>query len=444
MDLKKIAAVLAAALTVTMTAPSALADYDNGYEDQGYDYNYNDDYDNGNDWGQTTTTAPPAVYDPAQSAGNEVTSMVNTTTTLVPDKPTSAPSRVYLQPGEMSGDVIPIELRIEADTAVSSALISATYDTSVFELVSTQVNEEAGGRAVENNFNGKYVFNYTNENGSSFQGGYVTLNLKLLDKSKGTSTVFLTVTTLDNRTGIPISYSAENCIIVTDPDAAANQTDDSEPPKQNKQIDLLISKGEVEPSELGIEDYRNIVAADTSIVNYENGVIKILAEGQTTMDVVFNNNELETFDVTVMDDTIVTEAEDAVASVAEDTQTTDNSKRNLFIMIAVLVGVLALVVEYIVIMRPLERRNKKLAAAEKFFENEEDEEEKERRDDLKKAFAARDARRRAELDDEDDISFAVDSSDDEDDDEDIPEDDEAEEELDDSDDTEEASTDDEE
>lgn len=425
MNIRKIAAVLAAALTVATAAPSAMADYDYGY-DQGYDYNYDDnydygygydyDYDNGyDDWGQTTTTAPITEYDPAQSAGNEVTSVDNAVTTLAPDKPTSAPSKVYLQYGEVSNDSIPVDLMIESDEVISNALISVSFDTSIFELVSTQINDEAGGKAVENNFNGKYVFNYTNESGSRYQGKYVTLNLKLLDKGSGTSTIFVAVTSLDNTSGIPISYSAENCIVVTDPDAAGYQPVDSEATKPNKKLNLVVSKGQVLPADLGIENFRNIVSADSGVISYEGGVIKILAAGQTTMDVVFNNNELETYDVTVTDDTIVTDAEDVVAPVQEESESPDNSKRNLFIMIALLVGVLALIIEYIVIMKPLERRNKKLAAAEKFFENEEDEEEKERRDDLKKAFAARDARRKAESEEED-ISFAEEDSDDEEDD----------------------------
>ena len=408
MNKKMVAALLAAALAVT-AAPAAFADYDNnyGYDYNNYDYNnydynnydYNNyDYDNGYDNGETTTTAPVPDYDPAETAGNEVTSMENKSTTLVPDKPTSQPSRVYLQPGEFSTvDLIPVELRIEADATVSNALISVSFDTSMLKLEKTELNPEVGGKAAENSFNGKYVLNYTNESGSNFKGKYSTLYFKLLDKDMVSTTVFLSVTTLDNKTGIPISYSAENGII-QNPDAPAAQLVDSEPVKQNKQVTLLLSKGQATPDELGISDFRNIVVADPAVVSYDEGVIKILAVGQTTFDVVFNNNELETYDVVVMDDTVVTEAEEAAAPVVSEPEPVDHSGRNLFIIIAVAVAVVVLIIEYLVIMRPVGKSKRKLAAAERFFENEEaeeDEEDVEMRADLQKAFAARDARRKA-------------------------------------------------
>ena len=145
--------------------------------------------------------------------------------------------------------------------------------------------------------------------------------------------------------------------------------------------------------------------ADTDVVSYEDGVIKILSAGQTTFDVVFENNELETYDVIVMDDTIVTDAEDTAANVTRE-QPADNSKRNIFIIIAVAVALVVLVVEYLVIMKPVSKRSKKLAEAEAFFENEsrEDggEEDEEMRAELQKAFAVRDARRKAAQGDESD------------------------------------------
>ena len=411
MFIKRFAAVIAAALTVAASAPAAFAEYGydpsydyntydyNTYDYNNYDYNYDYSYDNGYEE-TTTTTAPTPDFDPAQSAGNEVTAMQNKTTTLVPDKPTSAPSRVYLKPDEIKDGKVSVELRIEADTAVSSALMSVTFDTALLQLDSTQINPEAGGKAAENSFNGKYVFNYTNDSGSKFQGNYVTLNFSVLDKDMVSTTLFLTVTTLDNKTGIPISYSVDNGIIAN-PDAPGYQANNQQDaPKLNKLVRVQKSIGQAAPSEMGIEDYRNIVVADESIVKFENGVFKMLAAGETSFDVVFNNDEIETYDIVIEDDTIVTDTQDRTAPAADnDSKGMDKTVRNLFIIIAVALTAVIIAVEYLVIMKPTSKRRKKLAAAEAFFEREEQEDEdadeEEMRADLKKAFDARDARRKA-------------------------------------------------
>lgn len=408
---KMFAALLAAALTVS-AAPAAYAEYDYGYGydqgyDQGYGYDYNT-YDNGYGYdygtgdygeGEVTTTAPVEYTEPAETAGNAVTSLIDKSSSAV-DKPTSQPSRVYLQPGTFGADdTVPVELRIEADTAVYDALISVSFDTAVLELVNTELNAEAGGKAAENNFNGKYIFNYTNDAGSKFKGKYSTLNFKLLDKEMVSTTVFLSVTTLDARTGTPISYSTENGII-QNPNAPADKLIQTEQPKLNKQVNILLSKGQVTTEELGISDFRNIVSADPTVVNFEDGVLKVVGVGKTTFDVVFNNNELETYDVEVMEDPKPSDAETASAAVdTQKTENVDNSGRNLFILICVIVAVVIIAVEYIIIMKPGSSRKRRLAEVEAFFENEgpEDEDDGEMKADLQKAFAARDARRKAAM-----------------------------------------------
>ena len=434
MFIKKFAAVFAAALIAAAAAPSVLAEYDYGYGyDQGYNYDYNNyDYNNYNydyntydnntgydtgdntgydtgDWGATTTTAP-VDSQPAETAGNAVTSMGQTT--KPGDKPTSQPSRVYLQPGEIQNGTVAVELRIEADADVTTALMSVSFDTTLLQLENTVINEEIGGKSAENSFNGKYVFNYTNEAGSKFKGKYVTMNFKVLDPDMVSTTLFLTVTTLDSKGSAPISYSVDNGMI-SNPSAPNYQPVETEAPKLNKQLSLPMSKGTLDPAEVGIQDYRNIVVADTSIVSFEEGLIKILAAGQTTFDVVFNNNDLETYDVIVVDDTAAVAAPVAAdtASSQVEVQKSESTHKEalIFVAIAIVVGIMIVAVEYFIIMKPVSKRSRKLAEAEAYFDQEYDEEddEEDMKADLQKAFAARDARRKAALgiDDEDeDIS----------------------------------------
>ena len=126
----------------------------------------------------------------------------------------------------------------------------------------------------------------------------------------------------------------------------------------------------------------------------------MLAAGETSFDVVFNNDEIETYDIVIIDDTIVTDGQDRTVSVSDNNGGgVDKTVRNLFIIIAIALTAVIIAIEYLVIMKPTSKRRKKLAAAEAFFEREEqeddDDDEEEMREDLKKAFAARDARRRS-------------------------------------------------
>ena len=422
MMIKKFAAVMAAAVMAMASAPCAFADwgYDNGY-DNGYNTYDNNTYDNGNtgydnngwtadngaDNGAVTTA--PAGDGPAETsvetAGNVVTSMGATTTS---DKPTSAPSRVYLQTSEIKDGIVTAELRIEADAVVSEALVSVTFDTNSLQLVGTAINEEAGGKAEETTFNGKYVLNYTNDLGSNFKGNYVTMTFKLLDPDLATTTLFLTVTNLSNKTGVPISYSVDNGIIQNPASPNFNaQTEPAAEERKNPKVTIKLSKGTAFPEELGLSDYRNIVVADTSVMSFEEGVFKFLKAGTTSFDVVFNNNDLKTYDVVIEDNTQETAQVQPGVIGTQQTQQTPGEKSNggsakkiFFVLLAVAAAIVVIFAEYLVIMKPLNKggkRKNKLAEAEAFFENEAyaDDEDEDMKADLQKAFAARDARRKA-------------------------------------------------
>lgn len=431
MMIKKFAAVMAAAVMAMATAPCAFADwgynngYDNGYNtydnNGAYDNNGNAGYDN-NGWTNDTgadntadtgavTTAPTPGDGPVETAGNAVTAAVTTAAT---DKPTSAPSRVYLQPSPINGDMVTVELRIEADSVVSEALLSVTFDTNILQLVNTEINEEAGGKAEENSFNGKYVLNYTNDLGSNFKGNYVTMNFKLLDPDLATTTLFLTVTNLSNKTGVPISYSVENGIISNPNSPNFNAQSETAPAeKKNPKVTIKLSKGTATPEEMGLSDFRNIVVADPSVLTFEDGMFKFLKGGTTSFDVVFNNNDLKTYDVVIEDNSAETAAQaqpgviggtQAQQQTTPDNDGNNSAKKIFFALLAVAAAIVVIFAEYLVIMKPLNKssggkRRSKLAEAEAFFKNEaykdDEEDEEEMRADLQKAFAARDARRKA-------------------------------------------------
>ena len=205
MMIKKFAAVMAAAVMAMASAPCAFADwgYDNGYntyDNNTYD-NGNTGYDNngwtadnGADNGAVTTA--PAGDGPAETsvetAGNVVTSMGATTTS---DKPTSAPSRVYLQTSEIKDGIVTAELRIEADAVVSEALVSVTFDTNSLQLVGTAINEEAGGKAEETTFK----FSHYRPSPAELEAGVCDLN--------DTTVKFSTAI---DRSIAPYYYCAEN------------------------------------------------------------------------------------------------------------------------------------------------------------------------------------------------------------------------------------------
>ncbi|MBO5448759.1 MAG: hypothetical protein J5994_05480 [Ruminococcus sp.] len=392
MKLKKAAAaVFAAMIFAASAATTVCADYDNNYDP-------NTDYGTDNGYTQSDTsvsTAAPVLENPPVSAGNEVTSVytaatVQTTTTLVPDKPTSKPATIKLDVGEVKNGEFKVKVKIDSESLISNASFSISYDTALMEYVSYEPSSDAGGMAVENCFDGKFVYNYVNKDGSEYDGTYVTLKFRLLDENMISSVLYLSVTSLDDNNLIPISYFTDNGI-VTNGEAETTTSQTAEKP-----VEINIPKADVpvELAEFGIENIEKCTVKNGDVLLYQNGAVLTLEMGSTEIEVTHTDGSRKLYIINVVEAAensgISSSAVEASAKPKGTVRTAKqgkNSLRNVIILGAVTLAVILIIVEYIVIMKPFGKK------AEKPLEIPEEDEQgsEEMRAELEKAIAAKNA-----------------------------------------------------
>lgn len=377
MILKRTAAALIAvfsAAVMTVTAYAENDTYDNNI------YNNTDPvstvtsaYEQGGDnqWqdtATTTTTAAPVT-----------TTTTTTVTTMVADKPTSKPGTVALEVGEVKNGEFKVKLKIECDALVSNASASVSYDSSLLEYVSSEQNDNAGGMAVENCFDGKFVYNYVNKDGTDYQGTYITLNFRIIDETMVSTVLYLSVTSLDDNNLVPISFSSEN-VIVNNPDAEVEEPEPEE--DELEEVKIPFSEEPVTLSEYGIDDIKDCVVENGEIMLYENGSVQTLAKGATKITVTHSDGSKSYYLVKITDseESSSEKAVEAAASISDKTdkqskssdKTDDGNRfRNLLIIGAVTLAVIVLIVEYIMIMKPFGTKAKK-SADDDSAENEND------------------------------------------------------------------------
>lgn len=367
MILKRTAAALLAAFAAAAMTATAYADndtyntYDNAVPAQTEAPSYNDQAAD-NQWQDTsaaTTTTQPAYTAPAPT----------TTTTLVADRPTSKPGTVALDVGEVKNGEFKVKLKINCDELISNASASVSYDSALLEYVSSEQNDDAGGMAVENCFDGKFVYNYVNKDGTDYQGTYITLKFKIIDETMVSTVLYLSVTSLDDNNLVPISYSAENAI-VRNPDAAVEEPEPEE--SELEEIVIPFTNEPVMLSEYGIEDVKECVIENGEVMLYEDGAVLTMETGTTKITVTHSDGSKSYYLVKVTDETESSDgkAVEAAASINDKTdkqsKTADKAKdgnriRNLLIIGAVTAAVIVLIAEYIMIMKPFGKKAKKTA-----------------------------------------------------------------------------------
>lgn len=441
---RKITGIISAALLAVSAAPSVCAYYDEygnyygedyGYDtgagyDTGYDAGYTEEYteepiiavgDGPADSSETddsaaVTTSPLEAYDPNKAVGNEVTSFDTNAARPGAAQSTTAATKVYVSPGEVKDGMVSVDLKIEANEAFKEAVVSISYDSTTLVYDNSVVNPQVGGKTTQNGLNGKYVFNYSNDMGTTFQGTYVTVNFKVVNPDMVSTPLFVSVTTLNNKAGTPIAYSAINGIIgdgsiedFTDPNAPVEEAPE---PKVIK-VKVPLRDQPFSMEDFGFADVYNVIIDDPTILEYREGVVYSRKLGTTKVDIVHSDTKIDSYEMTVYDasvpaqDTvpetqIATDAQGQPASVpndqGEDTgfKKDDRKIRNLIILGSVMLGIVILIIEYIVIVKPFNKGND-------FFDDEEyDDNDPEMLADLQKAFEARKAKKDDNADYDDD------------------------------------------
>lgn len=434
---RKITGIISAAVLAVTAAPAVYADYGNGYdegayygEDYGYGYDTGAGYDAGyteaytdepimavgdgpsdsseSDESAAVTTSPMEAYDPSKAVGNEVTSFDANAARPGANQSTTAATKVYVAPGEVKDGMVSVDLKIEANEAFKEAVVSISYDSTTLVYESSAVNPKVGGKTTQNGLNGKYVFNYTNDMGTTFQGTYVTVNFKVVKPDMVSTPLFVSVTTLNNKAGTPIAYSAINGIIgdgsiedFTDPNAPVEET----PEPAIVKVKVPLREQPFQMSDFGFTDVYNVIIDDPTVLEYREGMVYSRKLGTTKVDIVHSDTKIESYEMTVYDaaagqaqETVPAQVEtqaqgdpaQPVDNPGEDTgfKKDDRKIRNLIILGSVMLGIVILIIEYIVIVKPFNKTND-------FFDDEEygDDGDPEMLADLQKAFAARDAKK---------------------------------------------------
>ncbi|MDO4944356.1 MAG: hypothetical protein Q4E74_04040 [Ruminococcus sp.] len=398
MILKRTAAALLAAFAAAAMTATAYADndtyntYDNAAPAQTEAPSYNNQAAD-NQWQDTaaaTTTTQPVYTAPAPT----------TTTTLVADKPTSKPGTVALDVGEVKNGEFKVKLKINCDALISNASASVSYDSALLEYVSSEQNDDAGGMAVENCFDGKFVYNYVNKDGTDYQGTYITLKFKIIDETMVSTVLYLSVTSLDDNNLVPISYSAENAI-VRNPDAAVEEPEPEE--SELEEIVIPFTNEPVMLSEYGIEDVKECVIENGEVMLYEDGSVLTMETGTTKITVTHSDGSKSYYLVKVTDETESSDgkAVEAAASINDKTdkqsKTADKAKdgnriRNLLIIGVVTIAVIVLIAEYIMIMKPFGKKAKKTADDDEAAEDGQTSADEETMAELEKAIKEKNAK----------------------------------------------------
>lgn len=351
-----------------------------------------------------TTTTQPQNYDPTQSAGNDVTSWniattttyAETTTAATENSATSKPATLRLDVGEIKDGEFEVKLNISSEALVSNASLSVSYDNTLLEYAGSEEDKDAGGMAVENNFDGKYVYNYVNKDGSDHSGTFITLKFKIIDETMVSTVLYLSVTSLDDNNLIPISFTAENGI-VNNPDAKTEES--AADPVESKTIEITMGSDPVSLADLGINDVKECQITDGEAAEYKDEKIIPISVGTAKLRVTYNDDSREIFTVNVLK-AEVKEAAAASASLA-DKNSNSNSTRNIIILGVVTLGMIAVIAEYIIIMKPFGNKAKKPAADEDNIPDESGETTEEMLSELEKAIAAKNERAAKEREEND-------------------------------------------
>lgn len=282
--------------------------------------------------------------------GSTVTTAQTTTTAKA-----LKPAQIKLVPNGVKDGKFSVDLNIESEQKISGAAISVTFESKTVKLLNTKQNKDAGGTAVENIFDGKYVYNYVNNKGGSYKGTYVTLNFEVKDKSAESAVLYLSVTNLDNDQLKTIASQTENGIVQLIADKSA------EPDKNDAQtINLHLSNLPVTLSSLGIDDVKICEIESPDMLTYKGGSITTLAAGQTYMLITDKNDVkkyykivIETPDTeavgTTAETTAVTQPSEANLTVSKEK--TGFSMKNIFIIALIIIGIAVIIIEYVMIVK---------------------------------------------------------------------------------------------
>lgn len=360
---KKLFAAFASAALVFSQAATVYADY-------GYDYGYGyDDYGN-YDYGYDTYGYDTYGYDDGTSAdnyndGTGYTYSAADDGTSSADPTKDQPATVVLEPGKIEDKKFSAKLKINSNSAITAADITVSYDPEVFKVVSSKVNEEAGGEAVATELSaGTFQYIYTNALGSEWEEEYLTVDFEIVDPTERSSALYITVNSLLNTSQHEITATADGTVIQIEGavpvDASADESMYSE--LRVAKIDRPISY-----DSLGLKEVKAVTFEDGSLATADENGITTLAEGITNMTVEFNDGTFKYYRLVISAQKEAEQAAAETASAADEEQPAQTESAEgaitktqtgnaggvmkIIIFVVIVLAVAAIVIEYIMIVK---------------------------------------------------------------------------------------------
>ena len=295
------------------------------------------------------TDTQPVTQAPVETQPTEVQ------TTYTPPEPTSSPANIKLTLSEVKDRKFTAEIIVDSPKKIANAQFSIEYDQALIKYEGCEHNDEAGGMAVENSFDGKFVYNYVNPEGTAFAGTFCTVTFSIIDDALSSSVLYLTANDLSDENGVAIACQSENAILRYQAEESSAAEDDS----IYREVKLLLSKSPYTPKDLIADGDITVVNIETgSILEYKDGKFYAYAEGQTKVTIEYADGSVAKLLVKIENDGVTTTAQTTTttASAAKKDDGESSSSVMMFIIIGIVVvlGIAAVIFEYFMIVKKRE------------------------------------------------------------------------------------------
>ncbi|MBR1663380.1 MAG: hypothetical protein IJ696_03525 [Ruminococcus sp.] len=329
----------------------------------------------------TTTEATTQETEPVTTTQEETTT---TTEEEGEDKESFYSANVDVTTTGFDDDgEIDVKLKIDSDSKIAGAKIFLDFDEAVFEYKKSKSNDDnIGGIVTDSCEDGRYRFEYLNTSGTEYDGTFVTVTFKLKKRvTVDQTSVMAVVDSLnDEELNDITNVTVSNAIItVEQPDDSDDEDKEKVAPDNERTyqpINLtLADKDGVTLDSLGIKDYESIDVHDESIAVVEDGMIKVLTDGVTEMDVTYKDGTKGYYRINVMDNgdevSSLEDSSEAAGTLSSDEKNNDTAKLT-FIIVIVCVLLVALIIAYFVLVvkrkkKEKEEQRKKQSRREKYY-----------------------------------------------------------------------------
>lgn len=323
-------------------------------------------------------TEAPAETTSAETTPTETETETVTTTTTYPgintvDTPTLQPTKVELEVGEVQDQRFEVALNISPETSIAGATINVEYDSELLELRNSVINEDAiGGIPVDTYVDGKYTFTYMNTQGTNYSGTYSTLTFRIKDNTMTSTVIYVSVESLEDTNLLPVSNIIKNGILSNREAVVPEETPD---PSEYINIVAVYSEQPIALEALGIRDVKDVTVTNGQIALVENGQLTTLAAGETDLIVTHNDDTKSYYKLKIAEPATETVTTTTAAKKTVEKHDAEKNNMSVWIIVAVIAAIAAIIIEYIVIVRPFDKLKKAVPTVYRQDEEDEDYEE---------------------------------------------------------------------